>query len=68
MEATQTLVALVQDLDTDSRYFFVEATTLLTEHWRISLEMRGFINQPKDDLLIDLQDDDHVQLELAYHF
>lgn len=68
VEGTTILIALVQDLDSDSRFYFIEATTLLTEHWRISLEMRGFFDQPKDDLLIDFRDDDHVQLELAYHF
>lgn len=68
VESTEILAALIQDVGSEARLFFLEASTLLTEHWRVSLEFRAFLNQPADDLLIDLRDDDFFQFELAYYF
>lgn len=68
VEGTEILVALVQDLKSSSRLFFIEASTLLTEHWRASIELRDFFDQPQSDLLFGLRDDDFLQIGLTYHF
>jgi len=68
VEGTEILAALIQDVGSEARLFFLEASTLLSEHWRASLEFRAFMDQPGDDFLIDLKDDDFFQFELAYYF
>jgi hypothetical protein len=68
VEGTEILAAVVQDLEARTRLYFVEISSRLTEHWRLTAEYRGFTEQPSDDLSIDFRDDDFFQLSLAYHF
>jgi hypothetical protein len=34
----------------------------------LTAELRAFLNQPMEDLLFGLRDDEIMQLELAYYF
>jgi len=68
INGTEILVALIQDLEGPSKSFFIEASARLNEHWRLSLEARGFFDQPDDDPFIFLRDEDFAQISLAYHF
>ena len=65
---TEILFAFVQDLENPTKTFFIEASTRLDEHWRLTVEARGIMDQPDDDLFIFLRDEDFAQITLAYHF
>jgi len=68
VRGTSVLVAVTQDRDTDARFPVLKATTRLSDHWRFSMEYRGLMNQPREDIFFDLRDDDFFKMELAYHF
>ncbi|MFQ5450208.1 MAG: hypothetical protein ACE5E9_06235 [Nitrospinaceae bacterium] len=68
VEGTEILIALVQDLKRETRSFFIEASSRLTDHWRLTFEFRALFDQPLDDPGFALRDDDFFQVELAYHF
>jgi len=68
VRGTSILVAVTQDRDTDARFPVLKATTRLSDHWRFSMEYRGLMNQPREDIFFDLRDDDFFKMELAYHF
>jgi hypothetical protein len=68
INGTEVLIALVQDLESSTKSFFIEASSRLNEHWRITVEARALMDQPLDDPLFTLRDDDFVQISLAYHF
>ncbi len=68
VEGSTILGAVIQDRDTNSRLLLVQGTTRLTENIRVTAEYRGFVNQPKEDLLLDLRDDDFFNLSLTYFF
>jgi hypothetical protein len=67
-EGTAALFAFARDLKADSQFLFLEATTLLTEHWRATLDLRAFFPSGPRDLLYDLREDDFIRIGLAYHF
>jgi len=46
----------------------LKASTRLSGHWRLSVEYRGLMNQPPNDIFFDLRENDFFQMELAYHF
>jgi hypothetical protein len=58
----------MQDIDTDARFLFLEASRRLGDQWTLELELRTFLDQPQTDFLFALRDDDLVQLVLQYHF
>jgi hypothetical protein len=65
---TEFLAGLAQDMGSRSLIVSVEASRRFGENWKTYLEARGFLNQPKDDLLFSLRNDDFIQLEIAYYF
>jgi hypothetical protein len=66
--STEVLLGWVQDLDTSARLLFLEASRRFGDNWLLTAELRAFINQPMEDLLVDLRDDEIMQIELAYYF
>ncbi|CCQ89670.1 conserved hypothetical protein [Nitrospina gracilis 3/211] len=68
VNGTEILFAFIQDVEDPSKAFFIEASSRLDEHWRLTVEVRGIMNQPDDDPFIFLRDEDFGQITLAYHF
>ncbi len=68
INGSEILIALVQDLESSTKSFFIEASSRLSEHWRLTVEVRALVDQPLDDPLFTLRDDDFAQISLAYHF
>ncbi|MBL4664689.1 MAG: hypothetical protein JKY23_01830 [Nitrospinaceae bacterium] len=66
--STEALLGWVQDLDTSARFLFLEASRRFGDNWLLTAELRAFLNQPMEDLLFDLRDDEIMQIELAYYF
>lgn len=68
IKGTEVLVAMIHDLENTTKSFFIEASSRLDEHWRVTLELRALFDQPADDPLFTLREDDFMQITLAYHF
>jgi hypothetical protein len=66
--SSELLFGWVQDIDTDSRFIFMEASRRLGDQWTLELELRTFLDQPPSAFLFALRDDDLVQLVLQYYF
>lgn len=67
-ESTEALVGWVQDVTSNSRSFFVEASRRFGDQWKLTVEMRVAFSQPENDILFDQRDDDLLQVELNYFF
>ena len=65
---TQLLAGVIQDLQHDTRLFFVEASRRVGDSLKLTVELRSFHSVARRDPLSDLRDDDHLQVELAYFF
>jgi len=66
--SSEMLFGWVQDIDTDARFLFLEASRRLGDQWTLNLEVRMFLDQPPTDFLFALRDDDLLQLVLQYYF
>jgi hypothetical protein len=65
---SEALFGWVQDVGSDARSLFLEASRRFGDHLKLSLELRGFLSQPETDFLFQQRDDDLMQLELFYYF
>lgn len=68
INSTDFLAAVVQDLDNQSRYFFLEASRRIGDSFKLSVEARGVDNVAQDDPLTIFAGDNYFQLELAWYF
>jgi hypothetical protein len=66
--STEFLFGWVQDIDTNARFLFLEASRRIADQWTLELEIRAFLDQPPTAFLFALRDDDLLQLVLQYHF
>jgi hypothetical protein len=66
--SSELLVGWVQDVDTNARFVFLEASRRLGDDWTLELEVRTFLDQPPTAFLFALRDDDLLQMVLQYHF
>ena len=66
--STEILGGAVRSLDHSAKYYFIEASRRLTDNIKINFEARTFQEQPEEDPLYFLHDDDHMLLEVAYYF
>ena len=66
--SSELLFGWVQDIDTDARFLFLEASRRLGDKWTLELELRKFLDQPPTVFLFALRDDDLLQVVLQYHF
>ena len=68
VEGTELLFAFAQDVEIHSQFFFLEASTLLSEHWRLTADLRMFFSGDTEDPLFAIRRDDFARIALAYHF
>jgi len=66
--SSELLFGWVQDIDTDARFLFLEASRRLGDDWTLGLEIRMFLDQPPTDFLYAFRDDDLFQFVLQYHY
>jgi len=66
--SSELLAGMIIDLDNSSRVMSVEASRRLGDNWKINLEARFFSNIDSSDSLISFENDDFMQLELAWYF
>lgn len=66
--STEALFGWVQDIGSESRFLFLEASRRFGNHLLLTAEIRAFINQPATDFLFEQRDDEIMQIDLAYYF
>jgi len=59
-QSSEALIGMITDLDSDEVFYNIEASRRLGEQWKLNLEYRAFRSSPTKD--------DHILLDLAYHF
>lgn len=68
IQSTELLAGCVQDLDSSARFCSVEASRRFGDSWVLSLEARTFHSIANSHPLSGVRDDDHLQLNVAFHF
>jgi len=66
--SSELLAGMIVDLDNSSRVMSVEASRRLGDNWKLNLEGRFFSNIDNRDSLASFENDDFIQLELAWYF
>ena len=67
--SSEFLVGYVQDLDvSSSNYSFIEASSRLSDTWKLTAEARVFNAKGKVDVLHYFKQDDFVEVSLQYYF
>jgi len=66
--SSELLAGMIVDLDNSSRVMSVEASRRIGDNWKINLEARFFSNIDDKDSLVSFENDDFMQLELAWYF
>jgi hypothetical protein len=65
---TELLAGFSQDVDSSARVVSIEASRRFGDRIKMTIEAGAFFDQPEDDLLFSLGNDDFIRLELAYYF
>jgi hypothetical protein len=68
VQSTEVLAGGIFDLETQARFFLLEASRRLGEHWKLSLDAYLYSNIPVEDPAYGFRHEDFVQLELAWYF
>jgi len=67
-QSSEILAGVIVDQDEHQRIYSLEASTRLSDHWKLNVEARIFSGLPSSSLFYNLRDDDLVQVELLYYF
>lgn len=67
-QSTEILAGVLFDRTRNSRFYNIEASRRIGDSWKISAELRFFAGAPATDSAYFLRDDDHLRVELSYHF
>ncbi len=67
-QSTEILAGVIVDVDKDSRSFRVEGNRRFGDSWKGTLELQTFSNIDPNDVLAAFEQDDFLQLEMAYFF
>jgi len=67
-QSTEILAGIVLDRTTSAKFYNIEASRRFGDSWKLEIEARFLAGIPKNDPAYMLRDDDHVRMELSYHF
>lgn len=67
-DSTEALFGVIYDLDNQERLISLEASTRYSDNWTATLEVRGFNKIHRLSRLKGIEEDDFIQLNLAYYF
>ncbi len=68
VQSTELLAGIIFDRTSSAKFYNIEASRRFGDSFKLDLEARFFSGIPKTDPAYLLRDDDHVRLELSYHF
>jgi hypothetical protein len=67
-QSSEILAGVIVDQDSNDKFYSVEASTRLTDNWKLNVEARIFSNLSPASSFYSLRADDFVQIELLYYF
>ena len=67
-QSTEILLGVVSDLDSNGRFFNLEAERRFGQNWLLSVEARAWSDIADDDPFSTISDDDYIQIDLARYF
>lgn len=67
-QSTDLLAGVIGDRDLDTRFYNLEASRRIGDHWKLSLELRALSGVPPADPFYSLRRDDYLQIELSRYF
>lgn len=68
MASSELLASVIVDLDGGGQSYNIEASRRFGDNWKLSLEARGLMNIPPNNVLSSFEDDNRFRLELARYF
>lgn len=68
VQSTSLLLGTIFDLDSDDKFYNLEAERRIGDAWKLSLEARILSGLNNKSFQYDLRDDDYIQLDLAWYF
>lgn len=68
VQSTEILAGIVFDRTSSAKFYNIEASRRFGDSWKLELEARFLAGIPKSDPAYFLRDDDHIRMELTYHF
>ena len=66
--SSELLASAIVDLEGGGQSYNLEASRRLGDSWKLSLEARGLMNVPQNNVLSSFEDDNRVRVELARYF
>ena len=67
-QSSEILIGTIVDIDNQERILSLEASTRLSDNWKINIDGRIFSNSKATSLLYNFRNDDYVQIELQYYY
>jgi len=67
-QSSEILAGLILDPDSHEKLYSLEASTRLTDNWKLNVEARIFSGLLPSSNFYSLRDDDFLQVELLYYF
>ncbi len=67
-DSSEALLGVIYDLDNQERLISLEASKRFAENWTGTLEVRGFNKIDRLSRLKGIEDDDFIQIDIAYYF
>ncbi|MEE9356295.1 MAG: hypothetical protein V3U75_11955 [Methylococcaceae bacterium] len=68
IQSTELLAGVVFDRTTSAKFYNIEASRRIGDHWKVEMEARFFSGASQQDLAYMFRDDDHFRLEVTYHY
>lgn len=68
VQSLEILAGVILDMDSDAKIGSIEASRRLWQNWKITAEVRAFMDIPVTDPLYSVSEDSMVQLELTRYF
>jgi len=67
-QSSEILAGVIIDPDSKEKIVSLEASTRLTDNWKLNIEARVFSGLLPSSAFYSLRDDDYLQIELLYYF
>jgi len=68
VQSTELLAGIFFDRKNKSKFFNIEARRRLGDSFKLEAEVRLFNDAPANDLAFIFRDEDHIRVNLSYHF
>jgi hypothetical protein len=68
VQSTELLAGIIFDRNSSAKFYNVEASRRFGDSWKLDLEVRFLSGIPQNNPAHYISDDDHIRLELSYHF